>query len=51
LLRQLEAKEHSSKQLSTAIKSQGARTKALADFKTQGKVKALVATDIAARKV
>ncbi|MEP1870799.1 MAG: helicase-related protein, partial [Paraglaciecola sp.] len=29
-------------------KSQGARTKALADFK-QGKVKALIATDIAAR--
>jgi ATP-dependent RNA helicase RhlE len=47
IVKQLEARGISSAAIH-GNKSQGARTKALADFK-QGKVKALIATDIAAR--
>ena len=47
IVKQLEAKNIPAAAIH-GNKSQGARTKALADFK-QGKVKALVATDIAAR--
>lgn len=47
IVKQLEAKGISAAAIH-GNKSQGARTKALADFK-QGKVKALIATDIAAR--
>ena len=47
IVKQLEAKGISSAAIH-GNKSQGARTKALAEFK-QGKVKALIATDIAAR--
>ncbi|MDP5029008.1 MAG: DEAD/DEAH box helicase [Paraglaciecola sp.] len=47
IVKQLEAKNIAAAAIH-GNKSQGARTKALADFK-QGKIKALVATDIAAR--
>ena len=47
IVKQLEAKGISAAAIH-GNKSQGARTKALADFK-QGKVRALIATDIAAR--
>lgn len=47
IVKQLEAKNISAAAIH-GNKSQGARTKALADFK-QGKIKALIATDIAAR--
>jgi ATP-dependent RNA helicase RhlE len=47
IVKQLEAKNIAAAAIH-GNKSQGARTKALADFK-QGKIKALIATDIAAR--